>query len=127
MLKFPQGPGCTTLKPFVSVHLYRKISRDQVFSLPKPNNSQHCILRVNQQRCVLRFDWSSILIISKLSLYIYCNIAFTNLIQQVVVIWVWHGLYVLSQYFSSQKSFRCTQILYQKTRNKDDNDTEKYN
>jgi hypothetical protein len=30
MSKFPQRPGCTTLKPFVSGHLYRKISLDQV-------------------------------------------------------------------------------------------------
>ncbi|CAH1372459.1 unnamed protein product [Tenebrio molitor] len=36
--------------------------------LPKPNNHQHCILpkKINRQRCVLRFDWSSILVISKL-------------------------------------------------------------
>jgi hypothetical protein len=31
MSKVPQRPGCTTLKPFVSGHLYRKISLDQVW------------------------------------------------------------------------------------------------
>jgi hypothetical protein len=30
MSKFPQIPDCTTLKPYVSGHLYRKISRDRV-------------------------------------------------------------------------------------------------
>jgi hypothetical protein len=29
--KFPERQGCTTLKPFVSKHLYRKISQDQVW------------------------------------------------------------------------------------------------
>jgi hypothetical protein len=28
--KFPQRTGCITLKPFISEHLYRKISLDQV-------------------------------------------------------------------------------------------------
>jgi hypothetical protein len=31
MSKFPQRPGCTTLKPLLSEHLYRKISLDQVW------------------------------------------------------------------------------------------------
>jgi hypothetical protein len=34
---------------------------------------------------------------------------------------------VISVIFKCQKSFRCNQILYQKTRNKDDNDTKKCN
>jgi hypothetical protein len=29
-VKITERPGCTTLKPFVSEHLYRKISLDQV-------------------------------------------------------------------------------------------------
>jgi hypothetical protein len=33
----------------------------------------------------------------------------------------------MSIIFKNQKSFKCKQILYQKTKNKDDNDTEKYN
>jgi hypothetical protein len=64
-VKIPQRPGCTTLKPFVLEHLYRKISLDQVRGY------------VNK--------------------------------------------------FQKSKKIRCKQILYQKTRNKDDNDTEKYN
>jgi hypothetical protein len=62
MSTFIQRPDCTTLKLFVSEHLYRKISPD---------------------------------------------------LRSII--------------FKSQKSSRCKQILYQKTRNKDDNDGEKYN
>jgi hypothetical protein len=32
----------------------------------------------------------------RITLYTYCNFVFTNLIQQVVIIWVWHGLYIIA-------------------------------